>query len=40
MEISLLGPMMPQVVTTLLPLLQILPEQVVPIINYMIVENQ
>ncbi|GFR86846.1 serine/threonine-protein kinase atr, partial [Elysia marginata] len=39
-ELPLLGPMMSQVVATLLPLLQILPEQVVQIINYMIVENQ
>ncbi|RUS83841.1 hypothetical protein EGW08_008382 [Elysia chlorotica] len=39
-ELPLLGPMMSQVIATLLPLLQILPDQVVPIINYMIVENQ
>ncbi|GFO31552.1 serine/threonine-protein kinase atr [Plakobranchus ocellatus] len=39
-ELPLLGPMMSQIVATLLPLLQVLPEQVAQIINYMIVENQ
>ncbi|KAH9492123.1 hypothetical protein Btru_027012 [Bulinus truncatus] len=40
LDLPLLGVMMSQIIATLLPLLQVLPEQVVEIFNYIIVENR
>ena len=40
LELPLLGVMMSQIIATLLPLLQWLPDQVAQIFNYMIVENR
>ncbi|XP_012937158.1 serine/threonine-protein kinase ATR [Aplysia californica] len=40
LELPLLGVMMSQIIATLLPLLQCLPEQVAQIFDYMIVENR
>ena len=40
LEMTVLGPMLCQIVVSLLPLLQLLPSQVAAIFQYLIVENR